>query len=258
MNTDALYISAVVLLAVMLLGWLWQLRSRNAGIADALWAFGLGGAAIYYAFTGPGAPAPRAAAGILAGLWVGRLGAHIQLRMRRERHEDGRYRALRQKYGSKINLFHVFLFSAQAGAAWLFALPAWVSVHNPDSNRWVLPLAGLIAIIAFGGESLADRQLEGFRADPANRGKTCRRGLWRYTRHPNYFFEWLHWFAWPLLAWGAPYGTFVWLAPVLMFVFLNYFTGIPYTEAQALRSRGEDYRDYQRKTRAFIPWRPRP
>lgn len=246
-----------VLLAVMLLGWMWQLRSRNAGIADALWAFGLGGAAIYYAITGPGAVAPRAFAGILAGVWFARLGTHILLRMRRERHEDGRYRALREKYGAKINVFHFFFFIAQAFAAWLFALPVWVSAHNPETNRWTLLLAGLIVIVAFAGESLADRQLERFRADPANKGKTCRKGLWRYSRHPNYFFEWLHWFAYPLLAWGAPYGGWVWLAPALMFLFLNYFTGIPYTERQALRSRGEDYRDYQRKTSAFIPWRPK-
>lgn len=257
MNFEALYISAIVLLAVMLLGWLWQIKSRNAGIADMLWAWGIGAAAVYYALAGPGAWQPRTAVGILAGVWFGRLGTHILLRMRRERHEDGRYRALREKYGARINVFHFFFFIAQAVAAWLFAWPAWVISHNPQSNCWALALAGLIVIVAFIGESLADRQLERFRADPSNRGKTCRRGLWRYSRHPNYFFEWLHWFAYPLLAWGAPYGGYVWLAPALMFLFLNYFTGIPYTEQQALRSRGEDYRDYQRKTSAFIPWRPR-
>jgi steroid 5-alpha reductase family enzyme len=257
MNMDALYNSAIVLLAVMLLGWMWQLRSRNAGIADALWAYGLGSAAIYYALTGPGAVAPRAAVGILTGVWFARLGTHILLRMQRERHEDGRYRALRERYGAKINLFHFFFFIAQAVAAWLFALPAWIVAHNPQSNGWALPLAGLLALIAFGGETLADRQLEKFRADSANKGRTCRAGLWRYSRHPNYFFEWLHWFAYPVLACGGPYWMFTWLAPVFMFLFLNFFTGIPYTERQALRSRGEDYRDYQRKTSAFIPWRPK-
>jgi steroid 5-alpha reductase family enzyme len=177
--------------------------------------------------------------------------------MRRERHEDGRYRALRERYGANINLFHFGFFIAQAVAAWLFALPAWIVAHNPGTNRWALLLAGLLAVIAFGGETLADRQLEKFRADPAHKGRTCRAGLWRYSRHPNYFFEWLHWFAYPVLAWGGPYWMVTWFAPALMFLFLNYFTGIPYTERQALRSRGEDYRDYQRKTSAFIPWRPR-
>lgn len=258
MNVDALYVSAIVLLTVVLLGWLWQLRSRNAGIADVLWAYGLGGTAIYYALTGPGAVAPRAVAGVLAGVWFARLGTHVLLRMRRERHEDGRYRAMREHYGERIKLFHFFLFIMQAVAAWIFALPVWIIAHNPLVNRWALLLAGVIVIIAFVGESLADRQLELFRADPANKGKTCRRGLWRYSRHPNYFFEWLHWFAYPLLALGAPYGGWTWLAPVLMFLFLYFVTGIPYTERQALRSRGEDYRDYQRKTSAFIPWRPEP
>lgn len=257
MNTYPLYTSAVGLLAVMLLGWLWQLRSRNAGIADMLWAYGIGGTAVYYALTGPGAAATRAAAGALAGIWFARLGTHILLRMRRERHEDGRYRALRERYSAGINVFHFFFFIAQAVAAWLFALPAWIVSHNPETNKWALLLAGFIVIIAFTGETLADRQLEMFRANPANKGKTCRLGLWRYSRHPNYFFEWLHWFAWPLLALGTPYGGWNWLAPALMFLFLNFFTGIPYTEQQALRSRGDDYRHYQRTTSAFIPWRPK-
>ncbi len=257
MNTEALYVSAAVLVPVMLLGWLWQLRSRNAGIADVLWSYGLAGTAIYYAISGPGAVEPRAAVGVLTGVWFARLGTHVLARMQRESHEDGRYRALRERYGDKINLFHFFFFLGQAVAAWLFALPMWIISHNPEAHSCLLLLAGVTALIAFTGESLTDRQLELFRADPANKGKTCRRGLWRYSRHPNYFFEWLHWFAYPLLAWGAPYGMLVWLAPVLMFLFLYFVTGIPYTEKQALRSRGEDYRDYQRKTSAFIPWRPK-
>src|SRR5688572_9563535 len=117
MNVDALYVSAAVLVPVVLLGWLWQVRSRNAGIADVLWAYGLAGAAIYYTVTGPGAVAPRAAAGVLTGVWFARLGTHILLRMRRESHEDGRYRALRERYGDRINLFHFFFFLGQALAA---------------------------------------------------------------------------------------------------------------------------------------------
>ncbi|MBV8853549.1 MAG: DUF1295 domain-containing protein, partial [Sinobacteraceae bacterium] len=96
-----------------------------------------------------------------------------------------------------------------------------------------------------------------FRANPAHRGKTCRAGLWRYSRHPNYFFEWLHWFSYVAFAVGAPLGWLALAGPLLMYVFLRYVSGIPYTEAQALRTRGDDYRDYQRRTSMLFPWPPR-
>ena len=103
------------------------------------------------------------------------------------------------------------------------------------------------------GESVADRQLSAWRADPANRGRTCRAGLWGYSRHPNYFFEWIHWLAYPTLAVGLPYGWVAWFAPALMLYLVLKVTGIPPTEAQSLRSRGDDYRAYQRTVNAFFP-----
>jgi steroid 5-alpha reductase family enzyme len=112
-------------------------------------------------------------------------------------------------------------------------------------------------VLALAGETVADRQLAAWRAHPGNRGRACRAGLWRYSRHPNYFFEWLHWFAYVLLAVGSPLAWLAWLGPLLMFASLNWITGIPYTEAQALRSRGDDYRRYQAETSRFFPWPPR-
>ena len=112
-------------------------------------------------------------------------------------------------------------------------------------------------VLAVCGETVADRQLTRFRANPAHRGLTCRAGLWRYSRHPNYFFEWLHWFAYPALAAGSPRWLLAWLGPLVMFVFLRFLSGVPWAEAQALRTRGEDYRDYQHRTPMFFPWFPR-
>ncbi|MEP6881541.1 MAG: DUF1295 domain-containing protein, partial [Dokdonella sp.] len=108
-------------------------------------------------------------------------------------------------------------------------------------------------------EWIADNQLAAHRTDPAMKGKTCRRGFWKYSRHPNYFFEWLHWFAYVFLAVGTGLGwvTASLVGPGLMLSTLVWATGIPYTEAQALRSRGDDYRDYQRTTSVLIPWFPR-
>ena len=112
-------------------------------------------------------------------------------------------------------------------------------------------------VVAVGGEWLADRQLADFRADPANRGRTCREGLWGWSRHPNYFFEWLHWFAYLWLAVGSHLWWLALIGPVLMLLFLYRVSGIPWTEAQALRSRGEDYVRYQREVSAFLPLPPR-
>ena len=108
-----------------------------------------------------------------------------------------------------------------------------------------------------GNTILADRRLAHFRGRPGNRGKTCREGWWHYSRHPNYFFEWLHWWSYMALAAGAPYGWVALLAPTAMFYLLFRVTGIPPTEAQALASRGDDYREYQRTTSVFFPWFPK-
>jgi steroid 5-alpha reductase family enzyme len=100
-------------------------------------------------------------------------------------------------------------------------------------------------------------QLNAFKANAANRGKTCRAGLWKYSRHPNYFFEWLIWVAFCLFAIDSKYGYLALFPPALMLYFLFRVTGIPATEAQALRTRGEDYRRYQETTSVFVPWFPR-
>ena len=114
----------------------------------------------------------------------------------------------------------------------------------------------MIWLIAVSGESLADWQLSAFRHDPANAGQVCQRGLWRYSRHPNYFFEWLHWWAYVCLAAGSPWGGLALAGPAAMLYFLLKVTGVPPTEAQALKSRGDAYRQYQRTTSVFFPWPP--
>jgi cyclopropane-fatty-acyl-phospholipid synthase len=137
----------------------------------------------------------------------------------------------------------------------LFSLPAALISEGAWPPPWAL-ITGLIIFIGSGlGVHLADKQLWQFRATPLNKGKTCQIGLWRYSRHPNYFFEWLHWFAYPFIAWHSPLGHWLWLGPVVMFCFLYFITGIPFSEQQAIRSRGQAYKDYQRTTSMFIPWR---
>jgi steroid 5-alpha reductase family enzyme len=150
------------------------------------------------------------------------------------------------------------MFQFQALLIVLSSIPFLAVARNPQETLtpWIL-LAVAIWIGSVAGESLADRQLARFRADPNNRGRACRQGLWRYSRHPNYFFEWLHWFTYVVLAVGSPLLYLSFLGPVVMFVFLRYLSGIPFTEAQALRTRGDDYRNYQRETPILFPWFPK-
>jgi steroid 5-alpha reductase family enzyme len=163
------------------------------------------------------------------------------------------YRTLREQWGPRAPRNFLFLHLAQVAFALLFSVPVLAAMRGGPLDGWAL--AGALAwLIAVAGEGVADRQLAAFRADPTNRGEVCRAGLWRYSRHPNYFFEWLQWWAYVLIGHAAPLTL---LGPAVMMVFLFRLTGIPYTERQAQRTRGDKYRAYQRTTSAFFPWPPR-
>jgi steroid 5-alpha reductase family enzyme len=245
-----------LLAAVMMTaGWRWQRRHGNTGIVDVLWALGLGGGALWLAACGAGAAAPRVLLALCGGLWGLRLAWHLWVRVRHEP-EDGRYQSLRARWqGHQGKLFG--FFQLQALLIVLFALPFAAVAGNPLTRSGWLSAGGVIWLASVIGETCADRQLARFRADPMNRARTCRTGLWLVSRHPNYFFEWLHWFAYVCFAAGSPLSWLAWSGPLLMWVFLRFVSGIPWTEAQALRTRGEDYRDYQRSTPMLIPWFPR-
>jgi len=253
---QALIVVAVLAAVVMTGGWQWQRRRENAGIVDVLWSACVGGSAVVLAWLGDGAWQARTTLAVLGGLWGARLALHLWHRVRHEP-EDGRYRHLRAHWQGHQGKFFLF-FMAQALLVVLFALPFAAAARSPQHTAWPwIALAVAIWIASVAGEAIADRQLARFRADPANRGRTCRAGLWRYSRHPNYFFEWLHWFAYIALAVGSPWVWLAWSGPVVMYVFLRFISGIPYTEAQALRTRREDYRDYQRTTPMLFPWFPK-
>lgn len=241
---------------VMTAGWSWQRRRSNAGIVDVLWAAGLGSAAVLLGLGGEGALLPRALVAATGGFWGARLALHLWKRVSREP-EDGRYRYLRAHWqGSQLKFFGFFQF--QALLIVLFALPFAAVARNRTGTFTPWMAIGLtLWVVSLLGESVADAQLRRFRADPANRGHTCDRGLWRFSRHPNYFFEWLHWWTYVGLAVGSAVAWLSGVGPVLMYVFLRWVSGVPFTEAQALRTRGEEYRRYQKQTSVFFPWFPK-
>lgn len=239
----------------MALGWRWQRARTNAGIVDVLWAACVGGSAIWLAFAGTGAFASRLALALLGGAWGVRLAVHLWRRVRNEA-EDSRYRTLREHWRGDQWKFFAF-FQSQAVLVVLFALPfAAVAQNARPSVSWICAGIG-IWLIGVIGEAIADAQLTRFRRDPRKNGRTCRVGLWRYSRHPNYFFEWVHWFAYVCLAVGSPIAWLAWCGPLTMYVFLRWISGVPFAEAQALRHRGDEYRDYQRRTSMLIPWFPK-
>jgi steroid 5-alpha reductase family enzyme len=237
-------------------GCLWQKRHRNAGIVDVIWSAGVGASAMVAAVLGDGAMAPRLLLAVLGGAWGLRLAVHLLDRVLGEP-EDGRYAHLRKTFGQDQRKWFAF-FQFQAGLVVLFALPFVAVARNPRPGMtlWLWAAVG-VWLLSVLGEAVADRQLARFRNNPSNKGRTCREGLWRYSRHPNYFFEWLHWFAYVLMAAGSPLWWLAWAGPLVMFAFLRWISGIPYTEAQALRTRGDDYRAYQQSTPMLFPWFPK-
>jgi steroid 5-alpha reductase family enzyme len=244
--------------AVMALLWVWQRRLHNAGIVDVGWTAIVAGLAILDARIGDGWEFRRAAAGFMIGSWGLRLALYLLYDRVLNRPEDGRYAEMRHAWGDEAPRRFFWFFQTQALAAVAFSTPALFASANPDPAFSGLEIAGVgLWIAAFAGESTADRQLLRFKSDSANRGRTCRTGLWRFSRHPNYFFEWLVWIALALFASGSPWGWTTFACPAAMLYFLFKVTGIPLNEAQALRTRGDEYRAYQRATSVFVPWRPR-
>ncbi|KKN21553.1 hypothetical protein LCGC14_0924180 [marine sediment metagenome] len=244
----------LIAMIAMYFAWLYEGKTNNAGVVDVIWSALMVTLPILYAWQMDGSLLIRILAASLMSLWYLRLFLHLSSRVFSEP-EDGRYRYLREYWGEKAHRNHFFFFLFQAVLAWSFTLPIWWLSQAESFSTGFLILSYLLAIGAFIGVYIADKQLAEFRNDPENKGKVCERGLWYYSRHPNYFFEWLHWFAYPLMAVGMTGGFWLWLMPLIMLGFLYFITGIPYTEQQAIRSRGDAYRHYQHTTSAFIPWR---
>lgn len=248
---------------VMTIAWLIWRETKNSGWIDTTWTFGLGLVGVLGAlqpFTHP--PVLRSGlVAAMAAIWSLRLGLHIAFRTRGIT-DDPRYAKLVRGWGPDASWQMFWLLQKQALVSIPLALAMWLAAANPAP----LPVAqALMAVLIFGiavaGEALADRQLRSFRRDRGNKDNVCDTGLWRWSRHPNYFFEWLGWFSYPLLAINLsgsyPFALLAFVAPLCMYWLLVHISGIPPLEEHMLARRGDKFRRYQMRTNAFFPGPPK-
>jgi steroid 5-alpha reductase family enzyme len=260
------FLAALVLIAVSLSilmagAWAVQQRTGNSGWVDTIWSFSLGLVGAGRALWPIAGAAPNARQWLVAGLvaiWSLRLGIHIAIRTATIS-DDPRYAAFAKEWGLNApRRMFIFLQNQALGTIPLvFAIFAAARFPHQGlrPQDWI---GAIILLLGIAGEALADAQLKRFREDPANKGRVCDAGLWRWSRHPNYFFEWFGWLAYPVIGLSVdyPWGLATLLAPIFMYWILVYVTGIPPLEQQMLRSRGERYRDYQLRTSRFFPLPP--
>ncbi|HEX2852703.1 MAG TPA: DUF1295 domain-containing protein [Opitutaceae bacterium] len=234
-------------------------RMDNYGIVDIAWSYAFGVVAALYGLLATGWPLRRALIAGMAMVWSARLGTHLFIRvMKHHPAEDGRYRQLRQDWEANFAAKMFGFFQMQAVSVVILGAGFLLPATNPAPALQFFEIAGIVLwFVAVGGEAVADAQLAAFKRKPANPGAVCDAGLWRYSRHPNYFFEWLVWVAYFVFALGSPGGWVAIVGPASILWLLLRVTGIPMTEAQSLRSRGDAYRRYQATTSAFVPWFPK-
>ena len=253
---DLILLAAVAALVILdfIAGWWFGTKIKNYSLVDALWAAWIGLAGILYAILGSGDVPKRIAAGTLAAVWGGRLAYHLQKRIRKHHpEEDSRYQKLREIWQGRETRSFFWFFLAQAISVLLLALPYFLI--SRDSSPWgIFETLGLtVALIGIAGEILADHQMSQFKKRDNRSTSVCQDGLWNYSRHPNYFFEMVIWIGLFLFACGSTYGWTTFYAPAIITFLLLKVTGIPPTEASAVKRKGDAYHDYQRTTSPFIP-----
>lgn len=253
--TCEIILLAVVSAALSLL-YIFSKLLKNAGIVDVFWASSFGIISLLSAAVGQGLLERKVLLLIAVLPWSLRMTLHLLVRIIKEHpHEDKRYAALREAWGRRANLMMYLVFLFQGALITILSPPFLLVAANKDSGIGVAEILGAsICLIATVGESIADEQLRKFKDNPENKGKVCAYGLWYYSRHPNYFFEFLVWVGIFVLAASSPIGIFTIYCPLIMLYLLTQMTGVKISEEQSLKSRGEEYRRYQQTTSAFFPW----
>ncbi|MGA1565243.1 MAG: DUF1295 domain-containing protein [Ilumatobacteraceae bacterium] len=256
MNTSLL--AAVVIASLMIITWIVSLLVRNASIVDITWGFGfaLVGAAVWLG--GDSSGSISSLVSLLAILWGLRLTAYLAWR-NIGHGEDFRYRAMRKRWGPRFGLISLgTVFGFQGLMMWVVSLPVHLAYGSQGYSIGVLGVVGAILwLIGMFFEAVGDLQLARFKADPANEGKLMDRGLWRYTRHPNYFGNACIWWGIAIAASTIPSARWGLVGAALMNVLLVKVSGVAMLE-RSLSKRKPGYEEYMRRTSSFIPRPPRP
>jgi steroid 5-alpha reductase family enzyme len=255
---EVLIASAAFVGAYMLALWLVSLLRRDASLVDVAWGPGFAGIAVVAFVAGDGAFARRALVVALALLWGLRLGGHL-LRRSWGKPEDFRYQAMRSHWGARFPLVSLFtVFGLQGALMWLISLPLQLAQAEPSPERLgaLDALGAALFAVGFAFESVGDAQLARFRDDPANEGRVLDTGLWRYTRHPNYFGDCLVWWGFFAIASAVPGGAYTLVSPIVMTILLRRVSGVTLLE-RALLKRRPGYAEYVARTNAFVPGPPR-
>ena len=254
---EALLTAAVTIAVVMVATWIVSVVIKNASIVDIMWGLGFVAVAwvLWWRIDGDGGRQLLLA--VMVGAWGLRLGGYLAKR-NLGHGEDWRYVLMRKKHGAKFPLVSlVTVFGLQGALMWMVSLP--VQFGNGDATPPLGPLAvfGIIIwAVGLGFEVVGDAQLARFKADPANAGQVMDKGLWRYTRHPNYFGDALLW--WGIGIVGAETGSGVigLVGPAVMTLLLTRVSGVPMLE-HSMAKRRPGYAEYVKRTSAFIPRPPR-
>ncbi|MBX9710478.1 MAG: DUF1295 domain-containing protein [Xanthobacteraceae bacterium] len=255
---------ALSLSVFMAFAWAVQQRTGNSGWVDTIWTYAVGliGAwsamfpAVFHPSIDDTFTHRQWLVAALVALWSLRLGGYIAERTAEsEKTDDPRYAAMAAEWGKDAPRQMFIFLQQQAIGSVPLVFAVFIAAHNPAPGLRAQDYIGaLILLIAIAGETIADGQLRAFRSNPANKGKVCDVGLWKYSRHPNYFFEWFGWLAYPVIAISAGYwwGWLTLLAPLIMYFILVFITGVPPLEQQMLQSRGDAFRAYQGRTSKFF------
>jgi len=251
-----------VMAVVMTAAWAVQRAARNSGWIDVFWTYGTGAVGVVAALwpTTGADPSRQILAAVLMAVWAIRLGTYILLRVARSHEEDARYVKFKEEWGANYQARIYWLILPQALITTIMMISVHVAAVRPVAGLDVRDFAAAaVLVIAIGGESLADWQLARFKRTNTVKGAINDKGLWAWSRHPNYFFEWFGWLAWPVMtiSLAAPVTWLTLAGPIMMFIVLRFITGVPPLEATMLKSRGDAFRAYQARTSAFFLLPPR-
>jgi steroid 5-alpha reductase family enzyme len=256
---ELLAVNALLVAAIMIATWLVSVWLRNASIVDVVWGKGFAAIGLASGLLAAGAPARRALVACLALVWGLRLATHLFLRNRGQP-EDFRYQAMRRHWGARFWWLSLFtVFALQGTLMFVVSLPLQRACAAPEPaslGAWDA-LGSAFWLVGMTFESVGDWQLRRFRADPRNAGRVLDSGLWRYTRHPNYFGDCLVWWGFFALALGVPGGLLTLVSPVVMTILLRRVSGVTLLE-RSLQRRKPAYAAYMARTNAFVPGPPRP